>query len=104
MVASIRRVSREIEELPAGTPMTQEQLVNCLGIESFITMDAARSAARVRHAHIDAVLFEQSRQKENGICNIEMLSNVSLMGSLRTKERASTLAWGYAALLLDEED
>jgi hypothetical protein len=104
IAASIRGVSREIEELPAGTPMTQEQLISCLGIDKFITMGVATSAAIARRAHIDAVLSEQMRQRQNGICDIDMLSNVSLMGSLRTNDRASRLARGYAALLLDEED
>jgi hypothetical protein len=81
--------------------MKQEQLVRCLGIELFISNGAARRAAEDRRAHIDAVLAEQSRQKQNGTCDIERLSIISQKGSRLSNERARKLAMGYAALSMD---
>lgn len=101
MLASIRQVTREIEELPPGATMTDEQLLNCLGIESFLTKGAARNVAEMRRAHIDAVLSEQSRQKQIGKCNVERISRISQKGSLSGKERAWKLARGYAAMTID---
>jgi len=81
--------------------MTKEQLIDCLGIELFITKGAARSAAEVRRAHMDAVLSEQQRQRQCGTCDIGRLSNISQQGSLWTKERALKLAKGYSALSME---
>ncbi len=81
--------------------MKQEQLVRCLGIELFISNGATRQAAEDRRAHIDSVLAEQSRQKENGTCDIERLSFTSKKGSRVSKERARKLAMGYAALSME---
>lgn len=99
MVACIREISQEIEALPTGATMTQEQLIHCLGIELFITKGSARCATETRRAHIDAVLTEQSRQKHSGTCDIERLSITSQKGSLWSKERAQKLAIGYASLI-----
>ena len=101
MVASIQQVTREIEGLPVGVPMTQDQLVNCLGIESFISKGAARTAAQARRAHIDAVLSEQCLQKQNGTIDVERISIISQMGSRWTTERARKLATGYYALNME---
>ena len=78
--------------------MTQEQLIDCLGMELFLTPVAASHAAEIRRAHIDAILSEQIRQKRNGTCDIERLSWVSQKGSQMTKERSHQLAVGYASL------
>lgn len=101
MAASIRQVSREIEDLPIGAVMSPEELTNCLGIESFIIKGAARSASEVRRAHINAILSEQRLQKQNGTCDIDRISNISQRGSLGSRERAWKLARGYAALSID---
>ncbi|KAL7438379.1 hypothetical protein ACHAXH_007599 [Discostella pseudostelligera] len=101
MVSSIRKASQEIEKLPPGATMTKEQLIDCLGIELFITKGAARSAAEVRRAHMDAILSEQQRQRQCGTCDIGRLSSISQQGSLWTKERALKLATGYAALSME---
>ena len=103
MVSSIRKASQEIEKLPPGATMTKEQLIDCLGIELFITKGAARSAAEVRRAHMDAILSEQQRQRQCGTCDIGRLSSISQQGSLWTKERALKLATGYAALSMEEK-
>jgi hypothetical protein len=98
MVASIRQVSREIRDLPRTAKMTTDQLIDCLGIESFITASAASSMAGVRRAHMHAILTEQSRQRHSGTCDLERISRISQKGSFSSKERARKLAGGYAAL------
>ena len=98
MVKSIRKITRELEELPMGATMTQCQLLDCLGIELLITSGVARSAAEVRRAHIDAILSEQRLQKLQGVCDIDRISSISEEGSHLTTERARKLATGYAAL------
>ena len=98
MVKSIRKITRELEELPMGATMTQCQLLNCLGIELLITSGVARSAAEVRRAHIDAILSEQRLQKLQGVCDIDRISSISEERSHWTVERARKLATGYAAL------
>lgn len=101
MVASITQVSRDIDALPSGVTMTKEQLIDCLGIEAFLTEGAARRSAEVRRAHVAAILSEQRIQKQTGAFNVETLSMISQVGSYGTKSRAEKLARCYAALLVE---
>ncbi len=101
LIHEARGVSREIKALPLGDVLSHEQLCDCLGIELFITMGAARKADQARRSHIAAVLSEQCRQKQEGVCDLERLSRVSKRGSELSTVRASKLAAGYAAILMD---
>lgn len=103
MVDDIRRLSHEIDVLPRGDILTQDQLCKCLGIDAFLCKNdaAIRRAGQSRRAHIAAVLSEQWTQKQNGKCDVARLSSISQNSSRRTVEKARKLAMGYAALLIE---
>jgi hypothetical protein len=99
LISEARRVSKEIKALSPGEVLSHEQLCECLGVEVFITMGAARKADQARRSHISSVLSEQCRQKQVGECDLERLSRVSKRGSESSTIRASKLAAGYAAIM-----
>ena len=95
----VRRVSRAMERTPADAMVTEDQILNCVGIESFVTEGLAQHAEDVRLSHLEAVLFEQIKQKHRGIYDPERLSKISRLRSRWTKERARRLATGYSTFL-----
>ena len=102
LISHVRRVSHAIEVLPLGDVMSNELPCDCLGIEALISgVGAARRSEQARRAHIAAVLSEQHRQLQEGVHDIERLSEVSKLGSDRTRTRARALAKGYASVRLD---
>ena len=102
LIDDVRRVTQEIKDLPFKDVLSHEQLCDCLGIESFIGgVGAARNAEQARRVHIAAVLSEQYLQKQNGTCDIERLSDISLKKSERSADRARMLAMGFAAVQMD---
>ena len=101
LIDNVRQLKKEINALSHGEIMTQEQLCKCVGIEMFLTKEASRYAEQAKRTHIDAVLLEQRRQKQIGICDRTRLSTISQKGSGWTNERARKLAAGYAALSME---
>lgn len=103
LINEARRLSHEIQELHPDDVMSHEQLCDCLGIEAFLggKKYAVQARVQARRAHIAAVLTEQCIQKKNGMCDIERLSKVSMMGSKWSSTRAGLLATRYAEVLMD---
>lgn len=100
LVKDARRMSREIQGAPLDAKILRENLYGCVGIEKFVTKGLAREIQETRRAHVNAVLSEQSLQRQQGVCDIEKLSSVSNKTQW-TKERARILATGYSKLLRD---
>lgn len=100
LVQDARRMSREIQGAPLDAKILRENLYGCVGIEKFVTKGLAREIQETRRAHVNAVLSEQSLQRQQGVCDIEKLSSVSNKTQW-TKERARILATGYSKLLRD---
>lgn len=97
LVNNARKMPREIQDAPTDAKILREIVYQCIGIHMFVTRGLARQVQETRRAHIDAVLLEQRLQRQQGICDIEKLSNVSNK-SRWTKERARILATGYSKL------
>lgn len=72
--------------------ISRETLLQCIGIEAFLTDGLAQHIMQYKKEHIKAVLREQTRQIEQGHSNIEILSSVSESTSQWSKERAAKLA------------
>lgn len=102
LINDVRRVTKEIGNLTFEVSMSHEQLCDCLGIESFISgTSVARNVELARRVHIAAVLSEQHCQKQNGTCDMERLSGISLRQSEWSAKRARMLAMGFAAVQMD---
>ena len=100
LIRDARRMARTFKAAPADG-ILPEQLYECVGIEVLVTQGLARHAAEKKRKHVDAVLSEQSLQKQHGACDLERLSGVSKTTSSWTTERARKLATGYCELLND---
>ena len=94
-----KQLSVMVEDLPAEAVLTPDQLLECLGIEIFVTRGLAEHVMQMRHAHIATVLSEHARQEHQGVCNVKRLSSVSKVTSRFLKERAKKLATGYSKIL-----
>ena len=65
-----------------------------VGIELYLNKGMKKRVVETKRAHVQAVLSEQSRQRQQDIHDIEELSSVSKETSW-TGERAHILATGY---------
>ena len=92
LIQDVRRLSREIGGAEDDIPM--DRLIECLGIEVFLSNRLAMRVQETRDAHINAILSEQRLQRLHGIMDIEKLANISKRTEW-TAERARTLANTY---------
>eukprot|EP01083_Nonionella_stella_P041668 112884_1 len=99
LLRDAKQMSTEVGDLPTEVTLTPEQLIECLGIEIFVTSGLAKYVLKTRNAHVAAVLSEQSHQEQQGVCNLQKLSSVSKAISRFSTERARKLAVGYSKLL-----
>lgn len=97
LIADARRLKRELEVTPTHAT-TPDRLCECLGLEAFMNKDLMLSIANKRRAHIDAILSEQRRQRERGVCDLETLSKISKESSEWTATRAQKLGMAYSEL------
>lgn len=98
LIQDINRVSRDFQDAAARATVTPELLQECVGIEPFVTNGLAKHIDEKKRAHIQAVLQEQSLQREQGVCNPERLAMVSMVGSQSTAKRAQAFATGYSKI------
>lgn len=98
LIREVQKLSRELNDTPTES-ITPEQLVRCVGIEVFVSKGLVRYVTEKKRAHVDAVLLEQSIQRKQCVCDIEMLSEVSRMRSQWARDRAGTLGTGYSKIV-----
>mmetsp|Transcript_17023 Transcript_17023/g.27658 ORF Transcript_17023/g.27658 Transcript_17023/m.27658 type:complete len:178 (-) Transcript_17023:179-712(-) len=79
--------------------ITQDDLYECVGIESYLSQDLARHVVQKKRAHVDAVLSAQRANR--GACSNEKISHTSKHTSRWARKRAEKLAKGYATQLRD---
>ena len=98
LVRDVRRLSGELERT-GSEALTPEVLLDCMGIEVFVTRGLLRRMTEQKRMHIHAVLSEQLLQTRQGISDPEKLSKVAKRSSKSSAKRARKLAAGYRALL-----
>ena len=98
LLRDVRRVTNKIQEISEGTGTETGFLTDeCIGIEKFVTSGLSRRLAQARLEHVDAVLLEQTRQRQQGISDVKILARMSEK-SRWTAERARSIAAAYSAL------
>ena len=98
VIQDTRRMMKEMNTTP-HQDITAEQLCNCIGIEVFITQDLAMHVEKEKRNHIQAVLAEQSIQRQQGVYAPEKLSDASKNTSRWSRNRARKLAVGYSKMV-----
>ena len=100
LIEDVWRTMREIERTTSGA-VTPGQLLECIGVEDFVTQGLARNLQEKKRAHVDAILSEQKLQRKRGVCDPEALRSISKKSSCSARNRARKLAIGYMILLKD---
>lgn len=72
--------------------LTRDEMISCLGIESFIFSGAAKHFARVKKEHVRAILAEQARQNRLGVYDAVEFARVSITHSRASMARAHKIA------------
>ena len=70
------------------------QAYETVGIEVFLNQELTKRVMETKTAHVHSVLVEQSRQRRQGIHDVEKLAHASEQ-SAWTQERARIIATGY---------
>ena len=75
--------------------IAQVDIFKCVGIEPFLSRASAMRMLIKRREHIEAIIAEQTRQRDIGTTNVDQLSLVSKKSSRWAQERACELAGKY---------
>ena len=97
VIRDSRRLKRVLE-VGACSGLSSEVLYECIGLEIWLTDGLAKHVEKARHSHVTAVLSEQRRQRDRGICDIHSMSKVAQQTSQLSKTRANKLAVGYSRI------
>ena len=88
-----------MRDLLSHTPnvITNDDLYECVGIESLLSHEISQEHLVRKQAHVDAVLSAQ-RAHQGATCKIEEISRASLHSSQWAREKAGELAISYVTL------
>ena len=89
LIRDVQRVSRVIATTPEDM-LTQDELYECIGIESFLNQDLLRHLQTKKRAHARAIVIAQS------VYNEEELSLVSEISSSWARDGAHFRAKGFS--------
>ncbi len=78
--------------------VTNDDLIQCVGIETYLSESLLKRAVKRREEHIHLILSEQQRQEELNICDFDLLSCVSEMSSKWSVNRAAAIGRGYSEI------
>ena len=81
------------QNTPPGR-VTQDDLYECVGIESLLSHEISQEHLVRKQAHVDAVLSAQ-RAHQGATCKIEEISRASMRSSQWAREKAGELAISY---------
>lgn len=102
LIRDATRMARTMNGTPVRS-ITPEHLVQCIGLEPFVTPGLARRMGQQKRAHVQAVLLEQRSQRTRGISDLDKLASISRDTSGEMTERSHRLAMGYTQLIGDDE-
>jgi hypothetical protein len=79
---------------PRGN-ITNDELVNCIGIEFLLSPELLAKARDGKRLHSAAVLSEQAHQRVFGECIVDDLARISRDSSRSSRRRAYNIATVY---------
>jgi hypothetical protein len=89
-----RRMAKFLANTSRGS-VTNDELVNCIGIEFLLSPELLAKARDGKRLHSAAVLSEQARQRVFGECNADDLARISRDNTRSSRRRAHTIASMY---------
>jgi hypothetical protein len=89
-----RRKAKFLATTPRGN-VTNDELVNCIGIEFLLSSKLLAKARDGKRLHSAAVISEQAHQRVFGECNVDDLARISRDSSRSSRRRAHTIASIY---------
>lgn len=89
-IAKCREMIRD--KAMRGEELTDDELVECLGLESTLSASILRHVNQMKRAHLSAVLKEQSRQKFLGLHDAFQVAFVSDITSRAARVRSRKIA------------
>ncbi len=90
----VKNTLKMVAEKPQDQ-VTNDDLIQCVGIETYLSQSLLKRAVKRREEHIHSILAEQQRQEELNICDSDLLSCVSEMSSKWSVSRAAAIGRGY---------
>ena len=90
----VKNTSKMVAEKPQDR-VTNDDLIQCVGIETYLSESLLKRAVKRREKHIHLILAEQQRQEELNVCDSDLLSCVSEMSSKWSVNRAAAIGRGY---------
>jgi len=89
----VSRLSRKVQEASAnGKPLTEDDLMKCLGLEAFIDRNMLMRIVQMKSSHSIRVFGKQDRQRQMGIRDAKELARASMLGSEWSKVRSHGIA------------
>ncbi len=79
--------------------MSADELIDCVGLEAFLSQSLARHMQEKRKKHSYSVLAEYCYQQELGVRDDDRLAKVSETSSKWARKRANNVAVGYWEIL-----
>lgn len=92
--ADVKKVVNILDSKPQGE-VRYDDLIQCVGIETFLSESLFNHIMKRRTKHIRSVLKEQLRQEQQNISDASLLRCVSERSSKWSVDRATELARGY---------
>lgn len=77
-----------------GELLTGDDMIGCVGLESFVARHVSKDVAQKKRAHILSVLEEYNRQVRVGYYDAEELARISGITSFELKARSHKIALG----------
>lgn len=74
LVGDVRHMARVLANTPAEM-ITQEDLVECLGLEMFLDRGVARKAQEKKQAHIDAIITGQHLYEPDELAQLSSITS-----------------------------
>ncbi len=90
--------TRSLIESKPRESLSQEEILQCIGIESLLTNKVLKKTCEKRRMHRQAILAEQQRQQPLHIHDAENLCQISEIHSQWSREKAHKIAVGYSRM------
>mmetsp|Transcript_1174 Transcript_1174/g.2427 ORF Transcript_1174/g.2427 Transcript_1174/m.2427 type:complete len:192 (-) Transcript_1174:72-647(-) len=92
--AYLKSTSKMVAKKPQDQ-VTNDDLIQCVGIETYLSESLLKRTVKRREKHIHSVLAEQQRQEELNMHDSDLLGCVSEMSSKWSVNRAAAIGHGY---------
>lgn len=76
----------------AGEPLSEEEMIECVGLESVISRNIAERVMKMKRMHVDMILSEQKLQKNFRVHDEVKLARTSDKSSQESRTRSYKIA------------